>query len=156
MIEPLLDDPLVEFIGEIGDHEKNEFLGNALALLFPIDWPEPFGLVMIEAMATGTPVIGWRKGSVPKVVDEGVTGFVVNSIEGAVRAVEQIGGLDRSAVRQQFEARFTASQMAFKYLAVYEELVGSNLSEFITFPSSSTWDVDEPYVCDYDGKRVRQ
>src|SRR4029077_17700053 len=123
VIEPLLDDPLVEFIGEIGDHEKNEFLGNALALLFPIDWPEPFGLVMIEAMATGTPVIPWRKGSVPKVIDEGVTGFVVDSIEGAVRAVEQIGGLDRSVVRQQFEARFTASQMAFKYLAVYEGLL---------------------------------
>jgi glycosyltransferase involved in cell wall biosynthesis len=118
-------------IGEIGDHEKNEFLGNALALLFPIDWPEPFGLVMIEAMATGTPVIGWRKGSVPKVIDEGVTGFVVDSIEGAVRAVEQIGGLDRSAVRQQFEARFTASQMAFKYLAVYEELVGSRRRKLV-------------------------
>ena len=131
MIEPLLDDPLVEFIGEIGDHEKNEFLGNALALLFPIDWPEPFGLVMIEAMATGTPVIAWRKGSVPKVIDEGLTGFVVNSIEGAVRAVEQIGGLDRSAVRQQFEARFTASQMAFKYLAVYEELVGSRRTKLV-------------------------
>jgi glycosyltransferase involved in cell wall biosynthesis len=125
VIEPLLDDPLVEFIGEIGDHEKNEFLGNALALLFPIDWPEPFGLVMIEAMATGTPVIAWRKGSVPKVIDEGVTGFVVDSIEDAVRAVGQIGVLDRTAVRQQFEARFTSSQMATKYLAVYEELVGS-------------------------------
>jgi glycosyltransferase involved in cell wall biosynthesis len=88
-------------------------------LLFPIDWPEPFGLVMIEAMAMGTPVIGWRKGSVPKVIDEGVTGFVVSSIEGAVRAIEQIGTLDRSAVR----ARFKASKMAFKYLAVYKELV---------------------------------
>jgi glycosyltransferase involved in cell wall biosynthesis len=125
VIEPLLDDPLVEFIGEISDHEKNEFLGNALALLFPIDWPEPFGLVMIEAMATGTPVIAWRQGSVPKVIDEGVTGCVVNSIEGAVRAVKRIGGLHRSAVRQQFEARFTASQMTFKYLSVYEELVGT-------------------------------
>src|SRR6185312_2661907 len=121
----------VEFIGEIGDHEKNELLGNALALLFPIDWPEPFGLVMIEAMATGTPVIACRKGSVPKVIDEGVTGFVVNSIESAMRAVEQIGGLDRSAVRQQFEARFTASQMAFKYLAVYEELVGSSRRKLV-------------------------
>ena len=124
VIEPLFDDPLVEFIGEIADQEKNEFLGNALALLFPIDWPEPFGLVMIEAMATGTPVIAWRKGSVLKVVDEGVTGFVVDLIEGAVRAVEQIGDLDRSTVRQQFEARFTASQMTSKYLSVYEKLVG--------------------------------
>jgi glycosyltransferase involved in cell wall biosynthesis len=123
VIEPLIHDPLVEFIGEIGDHEKNEFLGNALALLFPIDWPEPFGLVLIEAMATGTPVIAWRKGSVPKIIDEGVTGFVVNSIGDALRAIGQISGLDRSAVRQQFEARFTASQMAFKYLAVYEKLI---------------------------------
>ena len=131
MIEPLLHDPLVEFIGEIGDHEKNEFLGNALALLFPIDWPEPFGLVMIEAMATGTPVIAWRKGSVPKVIDEGVTGFVVDSLEGAVRAVAQIGGLDRSAVRQQFEARFTASQMTLKYLAVYKELIGAKRRKFV-------------------------
>jgi glycosyltransferase involved in cell wall biosynthesis len=114
------------YIGEIGDHEKNEFLGNALALLFPIDWPEPFGLVMIEAMAMGTPVIGWRKGSVPKIIDEGVTGFVVNSIGDALRAVGQISGLDRSAVRQRFEARFTASQMAFKYLAVYEELLAGS------------------------------
>ncbi|MGA7666368.1 MAG: glycosyltransferase family 4 protein, partial [Pseudolabrys sp.] len=131
VIEPLLDDPLVEFIGEIGDHEKNEFLGNARALLFPIDWPEPFGLVMIEAMATGTPVIAWRKGSVPKVIDEGVTGFVVDSIEDAVRAVGQIGVLDRTAVRQQFEARFTSSQMATKYLAVYEELVGSKRRKLV-------------------------
>ncbi|MGB2588293.1 MAG: glycosyltransferase family 4 protein, partial [Pseudolabrys sp.] len=126
VIEPLLHDPLVEFIGEIGDQEKTEFLGNARALLFPIDWPEPFGLVMIEAMATGTPVIAWRKGSVPKVVDEGVTGFVVDSIEDAVRAVGQIGVLDRTAVRQQFEARFTSSQMATKYLAVYKELVAGS------------------------------
>ena len=131
VIEPLLHDPLVEFIGEIGDHKKNEFLGNALALLFPIDWPEPFGLVMIEAMATGTPVIAWRKGSVPKVIDEGVTGFVVNSIKGAVRAVGQISDLDRSAVRQRFEARFTASQMASKYLAVYEELLAGSKGEKI-------------------------
>jgi glycosyltransferase involved in cell wall biosynthesis len=85
--------------------------------------PEPFGLVLIEAMATGTPVIAWRKGSVPKIIDEGVTGFVVNSIGDALRAIGQISGLDRSAVRQQFEARFTASQMAFKYLAVYEKLI---------------------------------
>jgi glycosyltransferase involved in cell wall biosynthesis len=94
---------------------------------------------VLEAMATGTPVIAWRKGSVPKVVDEGVTGFVVNSIEGAVRAVEQIGGLDRSAVRQQFEARFTASQMAFKYLAVYEELVGSKRKKLVKSVPVEKW-----------------
>jgi glycosyltransferase involved in cell wall biosynthesis len=140
VIEPLLHDPLVEFIGEIGDHEKNEFLGNALALLFPIDWPEPFGLVMIEAMATGTPVIAWRKGSVPKVIDEGVTGFVVDSIEGAVRAVDQIGVLDRKAVRRQFEARFTSSQMASKYLAVYNELiVGSKSKKLVKSVPAKKW-----------------
>jgi len=94
---------------------------------------------MIEAMATGTPVIAWRKGSVPKVIDQGVTGFVVDSIEGAVRAVEQIGGLDRSAVRQQFEARFTASQMAFKYLDVYEELVGSKRRKLVKSVPVEKW-----------------
>ena len=143
VIEPLLHDPLVEFIDEIGDHEKNEFLGNARALLFPIDWPEPFGLVMIEAMATGTPVIAWRKGSVPKVIDEGVTGFVVDSIEDAVRAVGQIGVLDRTAVRQQFEARFTSSQMAIKYLAVYEELVGSKRRKLVKSVAISMPTVDD-------------
>jgi glycosyltransferase involved in cell wall biosynthesis len=144
VIEPLLHDPLVEFIDEIGDHEKNEFLGNALALLFPIDWPEPFGLVMIEAMATGTPVIAWRKGSVPKVIDEGVTGFVVDSIEGALRAVGQIGFLDRTAVRQQFEARFTSSQMATKYLAVYNELVaGSKRRKLVKSVAISMPTVDD-------------
>jgi Glycosyl transferases group 1 len=98
---------------------------------------------MIEAMATGTPVIAWRKGSVPKVVDEGVTGFVVDSIEGAVRAVGQIGGLDRSAVRQQFEARFTSSQMATKYLAVYEELVGSKRRKLVKSVAISMPTVDD-------------
>jgi glycosyltransferase involved in cell wall biosynthesis len=98
---------------------------------------------MIEAMATGTPVIGWRKGSVPRVVDEGVTGFVVDSIEGAVRAVGQIGALDRTAVRQQFEARFTSSQMAFKYLAVYEELVGSERRKLVKSVAISIPTVDD-------------
>ncbi|MGI8526668.1 MAG: glycosyltransferase family 4 protein [Pseudolabrys sp.] len=124
VIKPLLDHPLIEFIGEISDNEKGDFLGNARALLFPIDWPEPFGLVMIESMSTGTPVIAWRIGSVPKVIDEGVTGFIVESIEAAVRVVEQIPALDRAAVRRRFETRFTASAMASKYLAVYERLIG--------------------------------
>ena len=127
-IQPLLDDPLIEFIGEIDDEKKGEFLGNALALLFPIDWPEPFGLVMIEAMSGGTPVIAWRRGSVPEVIDEGVTGFVVNSIDGAVQAVEQVRRLNRTTVRRRFEARFTASHMALKYLAVYEELLAAHES----------------------------
>jgi Glycosyltransferase len=123
VIRPQLNHPLIEFIGEIGDHEKRDFLGNAIALLFPIDWPEPFGLVMIEAMKEGTPTIAWRRGSVPEVVDEGMTGFVVDSIEEAVVAVRRAVELDRTAVRQRFEERFTASRMASSYVAEYEGLL---------------------------------
>lgn len=123
VIRPQLNHPLIEFIGEIGDHEKRDFLGNAIALLFPIDWPEPFGLVMIEAMKEGTPTIAWRRGSVPEVVDEGMTGFIVDSIEEAVVAVRRAVELDRTAVRQRFEERFTASRMASSYVAEYEGLL---------------------------------
>jgi glycosyltransferase involved in cell wall biosynthesis len=123
VIRPQLDHPLIEFIGEIGDHEKREFLGNASALLFPIDWPEPFGLVMIEAMREGTPTIAWRRGSVPEVIDDGVTGFIVESIDEAVVALGQAFALDRKAVRKRFEERFTASQMASSYVAAYEGLL---------------------------------
>jgi glycosyltransferase involved in cell wall biosynthesis len=122
-IEPLLDHPLIDFIGEIDDRQKEIFLGEALALIFPIDWPEPFGLVMIEAMAVGTPVIAWRNGSVPEIVEHGRTGLIVDSIEQAVDAVRRVGDMDRAAVRQQFERRFTASRMAKNYLAVYQRLV---------------------------------
>jgi len=122
-IEPLFRDPLVEYIGEIGEHEKGEFLGNALALVFPINWPEPFGLVMIESMACGTPVIAWRCGSVPEVIDEGETGFVVDDLEGAVRAVEQARTLDRRRCRQGFERRFSVARMARDYLTVYRQLI---------------------------------
>ena len=122
-IEPLFRDPLVEFIGEIGEREKPAFLGNAKALLFPIDWPEPFGLAMIEAMQFGTPVVAWRCGSVPEVIDDGVTGFVVDDLDGAVRATASVGELDRRRVRERFEERFSASRMAADYLAVYERLV---------------------------------
>jgi glycosyltransferase involved in cell wall biosynthesis len=125
IIEPLLDHPLIQFIGEIEDTEKNVFLGNALALLFPIDWPEPFGLVMIEAMSTGTPIIAWRSGSVPEVIDEGVTGFIVDSIEAAVGAVGTVRRLNRLVVRQRFEARFTSTHMAKRYLEVYEQLLSA-------------------------------
>ncbi|MBC6983595.1 glycosyltransferase family 4 protein [Caulobacter sp. 17J80-11] len=121
-IRPLLDDPLVEFIGEIGDAEKPAFLGGAAALLFPIDWPEPFGLVMIEAMAAGTPVVAWGDGSVPEVIDDGVSGFVVDSLDAAVEAVRQAAAFDRNAVRARFESRFTAARMAHDYVAVYESL----------------------------------
>jgi glycosyltransferase involved in cell wall biosynthesis len=123
VIRPLLDDPLVEFIGEIGEHEKSAFLGDALGLLFPIDWPEPFGLVLIEAMACGTPVIAWRCGSVPEVIEDGLTGFVVGDMEGAVRAVGKLDRLDRAAIRACFEQRFTAERMAKDYVAVYSSLM---------------------------------
>ena len=123
IIKPLLDDPLIEFIGEVGDSGKPEFLGNASALLFPIDWPEPFGLVMIEAMSAGTPVIAWRNGSVPEVITPGRSGFIVESIDDAVAAVPQALALDRRAVRAEFEKRFTLQHMAARYISVYEEML---------------------------------
>ena len=122
-IEPLLDHPLIEYIGEIGETEKIEFLGNANALLFPIDWPEPFGLVMIEAMSCGTPVIARCHGSVPEVIKEGVTGYIVQNIEEAVHAVGKALTLDRKTCHELFEERFTATRMAKDYLEVYEQLI---------------------------------
>jgi glycosyltransferase involved in cell wall biosynthesis len=116
---PLLDQPHVEFIGEIGEDRKGAFLGAAKALLFPIDWPEPFGLVMIEAMACGTPVIAWKDGSVQEVVENGVTGYIVKSIDEAVSAVERVDALDRKRVRSRFESRFTVELMARNYLRIY-------------------------------------
>ncbi|WP_456431806.1 glycosyltransferase family 4 protein [Thermosulfuriphilus sp.] len=124
VIRPLLKSPWVEFVGEIGEGEKNEFLGQALALVFPIDWPEPFGLVMIEALACGTPVIAWRCGSVPEVIEEGVAGFIVESLEEAVVAVEKVASVDRAGCREFFERRFSASRMARDYLDIYEAIVG--------------------------------
>jgi len=123
-IEPLLDHPLIEFIGEIDETKKGRFLGEALALLFPIDWPEPFGLVMIESMASGTPVIAWREGSVPEVIDHGVSGMIVSTLDEAVAAVDQIRDLDRRAVRRSFETRFTAARMATNYIETFEALLG--------------------------------
>ena len=122
-IEPLLDHPLVEYIGEITDLEKEDFLGHASALLFPIDWQEPFGLVMIEAMACGTPVIAWRNGSVPEVMEPGRTGFIVADIDAAVAAVGRIDEVSRTGCRAWFEEHFTAARMAADYLAIYERLV---------------------------------
>ncbi len=122
-IRPLLDQDGIEFIGEINDRDKPDFLGHARALLFPIDWPEPFGLVMIEAMACGTPVVGWRCGSVPEVLDEGVTGHIVDSLTAATEAVQNIDRLDRRTVRQVFERRFSATAMAREYVALYQELL---------------------------------
>jgi glycosyltransferase involved in cell wall biosynthesis len=122
VVEPLLNDPHVEWVGEITDKQKNEFLGNAYALLFPIDWPEPFGLVMIEAMACGTPVIAYRRGSVPEVIDEGKTGFIANDLDGAAEAVRRVPELDRRVCRSVFETRFTANRMADDYLKVFEQM----------------------------------
>ncbi len=113
----------VEYIGEINDKEKSEFLSGALALLVPIDWPEPFGLVMIEAMACGTPVIAFNRGSVPEVIDDGLTGFIVEDENGAIGAVDRLGHLSREKIRRQFEKRFTARRMAQDYLAVYRSLM---------------------------------
>jgi glycosyltransferase involved in cell wall biosynthesis len=119
-IRPLLDHPLIEWIGEIGDNDKAEFLGNALALIFPIDWPEPFGLVMIEAMACGTPTIAYRCGSVPEIIDEGVSGWMVNDEDQAAAAVARTGKIDRMGVRKCFERRFTAERMADDYIRLYQ------------------------------------
>jgi glycosyltransferase involved in cell wall biosynthesis len=123
IIRPLIVHPEIEYIGEISDHEKSEFLSGATALLLPLDWPEPFGLVMIEAMACGTPVIAYNRGSVPEIIDEGLTGFIVEDEIGAVAAVGRLAELDRAAVRARFEARFTARRMALDYLAAYHGLI---------------------------------
>lgn len=122
-IAPLLDAPGVEYVGEITEAQKSEFLGEALALLFPIDWPEPFGLVLIEAMACGTPVLAFRHGSVAEIVDDGVTGYVVDTLEEAIVALPQVMSLDRRGVRRRFEERFSAARMAKDYLRVYRELI---------------------------------
>lgn len=119
---PAMAHPLVEYVGEIGDHEKQELLGGALALLFTLDWPEPFGLVMIEAMACGTPVIAYRRGSVPEVIQEGLTGYVVDGIEAAVRAVQAVASISRRRCRTVFEARFSSHRMAQDYLSVYRRI----------------------------------
>lgn len=122
-IKPLLDGPLVEFLGEIREEEKKDFLGNALALIFPIEWEEPFGLVLIESMACGTPVIAFARGSVPEVVQDGVSGILVRDVDEAVGAVAQVATLSRRTCRGHFEERFVAARMATDYLALYRDLV---------------------------------
>jgi len=123
VIKPLLNTPLIEYVGEIGDQEKSEFLSGALALLVTIDWPEPFGLVMIEAMACGTPVIAFNRGSVPEIVEDEITGYIVEDEISAVNAVDRISQLDRLQVRKRFEERFTARRMALDYLAAYRAVM---------------------------------
>lgn len=122
-IRALFNHPLIEYVGEINEQQKTEFLGNAKALLFPIDWPEPFGLVMIEAMSCGTPVIAFSNGSVPEIIENGVTGFIVDSLPEALYAVAQLDYLSRTEIRKAFERRFTAARMAKDYVNVYHSLV---------------------------------
>ena len=123
-IRPLLDHPLIEFIGEINEVEKTAFLGGAKGVLFPIEWPEPFGLVMIEAMACGTPVIAWPRGSVPEILEDGLTGLFVENVEQAVAAVDRLVELDSQRIRACFETRFSADRMAQEYLHLYHQLSG--------------------------------
>jgi glycosyltransferase involved in cell wall biosynthesis len=146
-IAPLLDHPLVEFIGEIGHNDKNQFLGNATALLFPINWPEPFGIVMIEAMACGTPIIAYPYGSVPEIVPDGLAGFLVPDVDGAVDAVHRIHELDRARCRDHFERHFTDERMTRDYLSIYRRLVrglsspvalDDGVAQWTDLPSPST------------------
>jgi glycosyltransferase involved in cell wall biosynthesis len=138
-IKPLLGQPGIDFIGEIGDEQKADFLGNAAACLAPIDWPEPFGLNMIEAMACGTPVIAFRHGSVPEIIDDGISGIIVESVEEAVQAVERAKTMSRRACRDVFEERFTARRMAQDYLRLYEQIVAGTPA----FEKSSILDSSE-------------
>ena len=136
-VKRLLKEPGVEFIGEIGDRDKREFLGQAMALLFPIDWPEPFGLVAIEAMANGTPVIALRRGSVPEIIDEGVTGFVADSIDTALAAVPRAAALDRGGVRRRFEERFSVERMARGYVELYDGVLRRSAIDTVVLSTSA-------------------
>jgi glycosyltransferase involved in cell wall biosynthesis len=142
VIAPLLKTPGVEFIGEISDKEKNDFLGKAVALLFPVDWPEPFGMVLIEAMACGTPIIAYQRGSVPEVIENGVNGFIVNSIPEAVTAVEKVQALDRFWTRRSFEERFSVRRMAQNYITIYRKQIEYAINEDYNMSC-----VDNPLTC---------
>lgn len=137
-IERLLDHPLIEYVGEINDSEKNDFLGEAAALLCPYDWPEPFGLVLIEAMACGTPVLAYRRGSIPEIIDHGVTGYICESIGDMAQAVAGLSLIDRSRCREIFEKRFTVERMVKDYLAIYESMAAaSHRPRLVAHPRSS-------------------
>jgi glycosyltransferase involved in cell wall biosynthesis len=158
VIAPLFRGPLVDYVGEIGEGGKDEFLGHASALLFPIDWPEPFGLVMTEAMACGTPVIAYRRGSVPEIIEDGVTGFIVEDLEGAVRAAECLPTLSRRHCRERFEERFSASRMARDYLALYQRLLdaaapaaGTPVGRELARPSRRASKVKQGVSASYEG-----
>ena len=138
-IKPMLDHPLIEFIGEIKEGEKNEFLGKALALLFPIEWEEPFGIVMIEALACGLPVIAYPRGSVPEIIEDGISGRLVHDIDSAVDAVARISEIDRRVCRRRFEERFTAQRMAQDYLAIYQGLAKSETKSMALSTGELSW-----------------
>ena len=138
-IKPLMDHILIEFVGEINSLEKNEFLGNAAALLFPIQWEEPFGLVMIEALACGLPVIAYPRGSVPEIIEDGVTGFLAHDVTEAVQAVQKISTIDRRVCRAEFEKRFTSKRMARDYLAIYERIVAREPKPLALDEEDLTW-----------------
>lgn len=134
-IKPMLKHPNIEFIGEIGDDQKMEFLSNAHALLFPIDWPEPFGLAVIEAMQCGTPTVAFNCGAIPEILQDGVTGFVVSTLPEAIAAVRRIASVDRAACRKAFEERFTSARMASEYVAIYRKIIESKFT--VGLPSTS-------------------
>ena len=136
-IRPLIKGPYIDYIGEINDAQKSDFLSGAVVLLVPIDWPEPFGLVMIEAMACGTPVIAFNRGSVPEVIEDGLTGFIVEDINGAIGAVDRLGHLSREKIRQRFEERFTARRMAMDYVRLYQDLLSEPHARHMSYPGSS-------------------
>ncbi len=125
-IEPMMRHPLIEFVGEITDEEKDEFIGNAIALVCPYDWPEPFGIVLIEALACATPVLAYRRGSIPEIIESGVTGFISETLEEMTSSVTNLGTIDRRACRESFDFRFTAKRMVSDYLKIYGEVVREN------------------------------
>ena len=140
-IEPLLSDPLIEYIGEITDAEKDEFLGNATALVCPYDWPEPFGLVLIEALACGTPVLAYRRGSIPEIIEDGVTGFVCEGLDEMTAAIQRIPEIDRRRCRSTFEQRFTVERMAQDYVRLYERVLGKTCKKEAESTSFASWPV---------------
>jgi len=138
-IKPMIQDDLIEFVGEIGEHEKNEFLGNAQALLFPINWEEPFGIVMIEAMACGLPIIAHPRGSVTEVIEDGINGYLATDLGSAVQALERIDKIDRRACRQRFEERFTARRMARDYVRIFERIAKQESKSLTLADGELSW-----------------
>ena len=151
-IKHFFDHPLVNYMGEINEDQKQEFLGNAKALLFPIDWPEPFGLVTIEAMACGTPILAWNLGSVPEIIEEGRSGFIVNSMEAAIEAANKIADLDRSLVRNCFEQRFTGKRMAKGYLELYQKMIDQKTRS--SYNSGKTISFKNPFAAQRSFKSI--